>query len=370
MLTDAAVNSVQEAGPVARSPYTGPPVQYRDVSHAYTENLPFLLSQLKCSIVVSTYLTGNLVVVSAPQGRLTVSFHTFERPMGMAVRPGWLALGTRSQVWLLRNAPDVAARLEPRGRYDGCYLTRTSYFTGNIECHELAWVGDELWIVNTLFSCLCNCHPGYSFEPRWRPPFVSDLAPEDRCHLNGMAVDDGKVRYVTAMGETNVRQGWRAVKLGGGCLIDVATGQTVVRALTMPHSPRVVAGQVYLLHSGLGQLVAVDPATGQCQTVVQLPGYTRGLAVHGPLAFVGVSKLRGTSMLQGVPIAAHPEQLKCGFAVIDLRSGQPMAHFEFTSGIDELFDIQVLPDCTLPFVSGPLAERDGGQPLWTVPASN
>jgi uncharacterized protein (TIGR03032 family) len=321
--------------------------------------------------LLSTYQTGNLVIVSAPQGQLTVSFHTFERPMGLALRPGWLAVGARTQVWFLRSVPDVAAKLEPRGRYDVCYLTRAAHFLGDLQCHELAWVstggGQELWIVNTLFSCLCTAHPAYSFAPRWRPPFVSALAPEDRCHLNGLAVADGTVRYVTALAETDSPQGWRSVKAGGGCVIDVASGQTVRRGLTLPHSPRLAGGRLLLLHSGVGQLVTLDLADGRLETVAELPGYTRGLALHGDLAFVGLSKVRASSALAGVPIAAQPDRLRCGVAVVDLATGQVRAHFEFLSGIDELFDVQVLPGVASPFLSGPLADRDSGQPLWTVP---
>jgi uncharacterized protein (TIGR03032 family) len=342
-------------------------METRDIGHAYSENLPSLLAELKCSLLLSTYQTGNLVVVSAPDGQPSLTYHTFDRPMGLATKPDWLALATRNQVWFLRNAPDIAAKLEPRGQYDSCYLARGSHFTGNIQCHEMAWIGSDLWLVNTLFSCLCTCHPAYSFEPRWRPRFISALAAEDRCHLNGLAAAEGKARYVTALGETDTPQGWRPGKAGGGCLIDVATSETVVRSLTMPHSPRLADGRVYLLDSGLGRLVTADPANGQVESIAQLPGYTRGLSIHGHLAFVGLSKIRATSSLAGVPIAAHPEGLKCGVAVVDLRSGQVTASFEFSSGIDELFAVQVLPDSARPLVSGPLADRDGGQTLWTVP---
>lgn len=352
------------AGPTA---YPGPLVQSRDITFAYSENLPSLLAERHCSLLVSTYLTGNLVVLAAEQGKLVPSFHTFERPMGLAVKPGWLAVGTRTQVWYLRSAPDIAAKLAPPGRYDSCWLTRASHYTGNVQCHELAWIDEEPWLVNTLFSCLSTCHPAYSFAPRWRPPFVSALAPEDRCHLNGLAVADGKVRYVTALGETDTPQGWRPAKASGGCLLDVASGQTVVRGLAMPHSPRVLDGKVFVLESGRGRLVTVEPGSGQLATVVELPGYTRGLAVQGGLAFVGLSKVRTTSALQGVPIAAHPERLKCGVVALDLAAGRPVAHFEFTSGIDELFDVQVLPGSSFPYLSGPLADRAGSPSLWTVP---
>src|SRR5262249_2106937 len=150
----------------------------------------------------------------------------------------------------------------------------------------------ELWIVNTLFSCLCAPHASYSFAPRWRPPFVSALVAEDRCHLNGLAVADGQARYVTALAETDSARGWRPVKVGGGRVIAVASRATIARGLTMPHSPRLVGGRLLVLHSGLGRLVTVDPASGRLETVADLPGYTRGLAIHGSLAFVGLSKVR------------------------------------------------------------------------------
>ena len=354
----------------------GPVLTTREVQWSYSEGLPSLLAQTKSSLLISTYQTGHLVVVSAPQGQLSVSFHTFERPMGIAVRPGWLVVGTRTQVWSLRDFPDVAARFKPPGRHDACYLTRFSHFTGDIHCHELAWVttptatgGEgrlELWIVNTLFSCLCATHASYSFAPRWQPPFITSLAPEDRCHLNGLAVADGKPRYVTALAETNTHQGWRPVKLGGGCVIDVLTNQTLCRGLTMPHSPRLVGERLFFLQSGLGELVTVDRSNGQVQTVAQLPGYTRGLAIHDNLAFIGLSKVR-TSAREVLPIATGGQDLKCGFAVVDLRTGLTVASLDFTSGIEELFDVQILPGVSSPFVSGPFADRGPGTPIWTVP---
>ena len=307
-------------------------------------------------MLLSTHTTGNIVVLSAAQQKLSVSFHPFERPMGMAVRPGWLLVGTRTQVWSLRNTPEVAARLESQGGYDAYYLPRFSHFTGNIQCHELAWLEParrradtsapnkpELCIVNTLFSCLCTVHAAFNFVPRWKPAFVTDLVPEDRCHLNGVAVAGGKPRFATALAETDRTQGWRAMKAGGGCVIDVASNETVCRGLTMPHSPRLAGDRLLVLHSGLGELVTVEPASGRWETIAALPGYTRGLAIRGTLAVVGLSKVRAGSSQDGVPIAARPEQLKCGFAVVDLNTGGVLAHFEFVSGIDELFDIQVLP---------------------------
>ena len=365
-----AGNSVSSAGPA---------MEARTIRYEYSESLPSVLEQLNGSLLLSTHTTGNIVVLGTVQGKLTVTFHTFERPMGMAVRPGWLLVGTRTQVWSLRNAPDVAAEIKPRGHYDACYVPRFSHFTGNIQCHELAWGepglagrpsaanNPELWIVNTLFSCLCAVHTAFHFAPRWRPPFVTALVPEDRCHLNGLAMAGGQPRFATALAETDRNQGWRTLKVGGGCVIDVVSNETVCRGLTMPHSPRLVGDRLLVLHSGLGELITVEPAGGRWETIATLPGYTRGLAIQGTLAFVGLSKVRAGSAQDGVPIAARPEQLKCGFAVVDLNTGVVLARFEFVSGVDELFDIQVMPETRSPFLAGPFADRGPDQQVWTLP---
>jgi uncharacterized protein (TIGR03032 family) len=289
--------------------------------------------------------------------------------MGVAVAPDALAVGTRSEVWFARSAPDIAPKLEPRGRFDACYLTRVCHLTGDVQTHEAAWVGGELWLVNTLFSCLCTPHERYSFAPRWRPPFVTALVPEDRCHLNGLALADGRPAYVTAVAETDTAQGWRASKGTTGCLIDVTSGQTVVRGLCMPHSPRVSGGRVYLLDSGTGRLVTADVGSGRVETVAALPAFTRGLAVYGSLAFVGLSRIRPTSDMRGLPVADRPESLKCGLAVVDLARGGVAAQLEFSSPVDEVFDVQLLPGVRCPFLAGPHADRERGHPLWTVPPS-
>jgi uncharacterized protein (TIGR03032 family) len=246
-------------------------------------------------------------------------------------------------------------------------LTRASTYTGEIQGHELAWAGDDLWIVNTAFSCLCTLIPGHSFEPRWWPRFISALAPEDRCHLNGMAMAGGRPKYVTMLAETDAPQAWRPVKATGGCLVDVPSGETVARGFAMPHSPRVHQGRVWLLHSGLGRLVMVDPATGRWDDVAELPGYTRGMAMLGPYAFIGLSKIRETSTFGGIPIADRRDELKCGIGAIDLRTGRLAAHLEFVKGVDEIFDVVALPGSLAPMLSGPHPDLDGGRPIWTVP---
>jgi uncharacterized protein (TIGR03032 family) len=355
-----------DASPIAPAHNDAPPT--REVRHEYTRNLPALLNQLGVSLLVSTYQAGKVVAVGVAQGDLTLSYHNFERAMGLAVKPDCVAVGARAQVWFLKSAPDIAPRIEPAGGHDACFLTRSSHFTGEVQAHELAWAGDELWLVNTAFSCLCTLDGQHSFVPRWRPPFVTALAAEDRCHLNGLAMEKGVPKYVTAMAETDTAAGWRPDKVKTGCLIDVASGQTVARGFAMPHSPRVHSGRVWLLHSGAGQLVLIDPASGKTQTVTELPGYTRGLAMHDRFAFVGLSKIRETSTFGGMPIAERQPELKCGVGVVDLTSGRLVGHLEFVTGVEEIFDVQVLP-ARCPVLSGAYPHLDSGAPIWVVPRS-
>jgi uncharacterized protein (TIGR03032 family) len=339
----------------------------REIRHEYTHSLPALLSQLGVSLLVSTYQAGKVAAVGVVGGELTLSYHNFERAMGLAVKPDGVAVAARAQVWFLRGAPDIAPRVEPAGRHDACFLTRSSHFTGEVQAHELAWAGDELWLVNTAFGCLCTLDAPHSFVPRWRPPFLTALTADDRCHLNGLAMAEGAPKYVTALAETDTSQGWRANKARSGCLIDVASGQTVARGFAMPHSPRVHGGRVWMLHSGAGQLVLIDPANGKAETVTELPGYTRGLALYDRFAFVGLSKIRETSTFGGMPIAERRPELKCGVGVVDLTTGRLVAHLEFVTGVEEIFDVQVVPSVRCPVLSGPYASLDGAAPIWTVP---
>jgi uncharacterized protein (TIGR03032 family) len=345
----SALTAPPRQQPAARNAAPAPAVPFHYVQ---TDSFPALLKQLAASLVVTTYQANKLLVVREFQGGLSTLVRTFERPMGLARDGRRLALCIRNQVWMLHNAPDIAPRLEPAGQHDACYLPRSCHVTGDVAGHEVAWAGDELWLVNTRFSCLCTLHPDYSFVPRWRPPFITSLAAEDRCHLNGLAMIDGWPKYVTALGTTDTAGGWRADKPRGGCLIDVSSEEIVVRGLSMPHSPRWHDGRLWLLESGTGQLVLVEPATGRRQRVAELPGFTRGLALAGPYAFVGLSKIRQTSAMDGVPLAERREQLKCGVAVVDLRSGQVIALLEFQTAVEEIFDVQLLPGLRFPEVIG------------------
>lgn len=316
----------------------------------HTANFPAILTELGVSLVVSTYQAGKLILVRPDGDKLNTHFRNFPSPMGVAFEPMTqrLAVGTRHQVWEFHNQHRVAPKLEPKGRCDAAFLPRECHFSGDIRIHEIAWIGGEIWAVNTRFSCLCTFDQAHSFVPRWRPPFISALAPEDRCHLNGMAVIDGQIRYLTCLGLTDSAGGWRENKASGGCLLEMPTGRVLIDGLSMPHSPRRYRGRHYLLESGIGAISEMDPAGGSTRVIQKLPGFTRGMDFFGNLAFVGLSQVRESAIFSGIPLVDEIAERSCGVWVIDLNSGNVVAFLKFEGAVQEIFAVQVLPGIRFP----------------------
>ena len=344
-----AAPHASESPETADEPDDGKP----EFSYVHSQGFAEAMRAMNATLWISTYQAGKLAVFRSHGGRISMLPRTFDKAMGLAVDPQRIALATRYQIWQLRNEPILAPRIKPHDTHDACFVPRTSHVTGNIDAHEIAWSADgELWIVNTQFCCLCTLDPQYSFVPRWRPPFVSELKREDRCHVNGLAMENGRPKYVTAFSETDAKEAWREHKRDGGCLIDVDSGEVVTRGMSMPHSPRLFDGKLWVLDSGNGQLCLVDKSNGKRETVAELPGYTRGLAFSGRWAFVGLSKIRETAVFGGVTIAEKLDERKCGVWVVDVPSGQPVGFVDFQKTVSEIFDVQVLPGIRFPAIIG------------------
>ncbi len=310
----------------------------------FTSNFPGILNQLNISLAVSTYQAGKVILVRADGEQLNTHFRTFHKPMGIAADQQRLTIGGANTVWYYRNVPAVAPKLEPNGRHDAAYLPRRIHVTGDIDIHEMAYDEQgELWLVNTKFGALCTVDPDHSFNPRWRPHFLSGLAAEDRCHLNGLGMVDGRPKYVTALGETDTAGGWRANKKNGGILMDVTTNQILLRGLSMPHSPRVYGGHLWLLESGDGGVAIVDLDEGSWRNIIKLPGFTRGIDFVGPLAFIGLSQVRESAVFSGIPLVERLDERTCGVWVVNLQTAETVAFLRFEEGVQEIFAVSVLP---------------------------
>lgn len=345
------------------------PARGTEVRFTYSAEFPQVLADAGCSLLVSTYQAGQLVAVGTADGEVVFSFRGFDRAMGIAVGTDRIAVAGKGQIWSLPDHSELAAAIAPAGRYDKCWLPQSSAFTGEMQCHEIAWGkpydGEpDLWMVNTLFSCLAGLDPRYSFVPRWRPPFISRLAAQDRCHLNGLAMRDGSPAFVSVMAPTDEPGGWRKARNDSGAVLDIGSGEPVTRGLAMPHSPRWYDGMLFVLNSGMGRLEHVDLATGRREAVAAVPGYARGLAFHDGLAFIGLSKIRETAIFGGAPIAAYHDQLKCGIGVVELSTGNTVATLQFANGVEEIFDVQAVAGARCPSLGGSPGDPDQ---IWLLP---
>ncbi|HEX4524583.1 MAG TPA: TIGR03032 family protein [Casimicrobiaceae bacterium] len=318
------------------------------LASVHTSNLPDMLRELGASLLITTYQAGQLILARADGPTLNTHFVGFNKPMGLAVDRDRLLVGTDSGIREFRNVPAAAAKLDPPRRHDAVYVFRNHHVTANIDIHEMAFAGLECWYVNTLFSCLCTLDHDHSFVPRWRPRFITGLAPEDRCHLNGMAIVGGQPKFMTALAASDTPQGWRAHKKDGGVLIDYASREPIVRGLSMPHSPRWHRGRLWLLESGRGSLATVDLKSGKIETVARVPGFTRGLDFIGPLAFIGLSQLRETNAFTDIPITDDNSERLSGVWVVNVETGRTAAFLKFSRDVQEIFAVQALRGALFP----------------------
>jgi len=314
----------------------------------FTESFVRLLVQGRLTVAVSTYQAGQVVFLRAEAGKVNTHFCSFDRPMGIAARDNRLVIGTSNEIFEFRNTPAVAPKVESRGTHDACFIPRSVHYTGNIDIHELDFAGDQLWFVNTRFSCLCTLDLDHSFVPRWRPPWVSAYAVDDRCHLNGLAVVDGRPRYVTALGTTDTAGGWRDAKNAGGVLYDVVREKVLADRLSMPHSPRWYRDRVWFLESGHGSLSYYDPTSAKTVRLAQVPGFTRGLDFIERYALVGLSQVRETNTFDGIPITEDGADRRSGVWIIDIETGETVGLLRFGDAVEEIFAVKILPGMTFP----------------------
>ncbi|MGD8175084.1 TIGR03032 family protein [Marinimicrobium sp. ARAG 43.8] len=366
-----------------------------DFSCQYSSNLPAVLKAFNVSLAFTSYQTSRLMLVRTDGERLDVNFKRFPRPMGLAVTDRGLTLGIFTQIvqfqredGLLQQIKQPLKRIEedrtaPRlkkdtdeaeeeplekaymeaqhapvdDRVDRCFITRSTHYTGMINTHDIAWGTDGLWVVNSSFSCLSTLDANASFIPRWKPYFISRLAPEDRCHLNGMTLKDGKPAFVTTFSTYDQPGRWRDGPGATGTLMSVAQNEILLDGLTMPHSPYWYQGAVYYCNSGLGEICRYDPATGKNEVLAEVPGFTRGVDFIGSIMVVGLSRIRQSHIRKPAPLAKKYDETHSGLWFFNLEDGCEIGRITFTGNVDQIYDVAVIDHCTFPEVIEPSHPR-------------
>jgi uncharacterized protein (TIGR03032 family) len=297
------------------------------------------LTSHKIGLAATTYQTGKLLLFGQRAGQLSVFERTFNRCMELWADGPTMWMSTIYQLWRFSDALDPGSNYSG---YDRLYVPRIGHTTGDLDVHDVAVdAAGRLVFVATKFNCLATLDPQRSFAPLWHPPFISRLAAEDRCHLNGLALEGGHPRYVTAVGTGDVVDSWRDRRHDGGVVIDLRTNRTVASGLSMPHSPRVHRGRLWVLNSGTGEFGYVDG--GKFTPLTFCPGYLRGLAFVGDFAVVGLSRPRHDKTFSGLPLdaalARRGAEARCGLQVIDLHTGYVVEWVRIEGQVSELYDV-------------------------------
>lgn len=343
------------AAPQAQAPKRPLDLMNLKVEKSCSRGLSGWLAANRISLAISSYQSGRLYLVGSDrQGRVSFFERIFERAMGVVGNAQRIYLGGLYQLWRFENIlrPNEVIHQQ----FDKCYVPRNAQTIGDLDIHELGIrKNGKVVFVNTKYSCLAELSQTHSFKAIWKPDFISKLAPEDRCHLNGLAMVDGEPRYVTAVCRSDTVDGWRDRRHDGGVVIDITTNEIVCEGLSMPHSPRWANGKLWVLNAGTGHLGWVDFETKKFVPLAFVPGFARGLSIIGNVAAVGLSKPRN-QRFEGLQL---DEELRkrdaepwCGVQIISLANGDVTNWIRFEGDISEIFDLCFLPNVRNPMVVG------------------
>lgn len=313
------------------------------------------LNEQNASLACTTYQAGKVFLLGVnEQQKLSTFERTLNRCMGMWSDGQTLYISTLYQLWRFENALHPG---QSSNGYDRVYVPQVGYITGDLDIHDIAVQSDgRIVFANTLMSCLSRVSQTHSMTPCWQPPFITKLAVEDRCHLNGLAMKDGNVAYVSCISKSNVADGWRDRRTTGGIIIDVNSNEIVAENLSMPHSPRWYKGRLWLLNSGTGEFGYINLENGSFEPITFCPGYLRGLSFIGDYAIIGSSLPRDNQTFNGLALndklKEYDAEARCGLFIVNLNTGDVPHWARITGTITELYDVTVLPGVKRPSIVG------------------
>ena len=330
------------------------------IEYSVSPGLSRRLAGLGISFAFTSYQSNLLYMVGRnAQGGVNIHQSVMPKPMGLCMDgQGGLTLSAHHQIMRFRNVLEPEQRIN--NTFDACYIPRVVNITGQLDAHDVGIDRDGRAIfINTRYNCIATTSERHSFAELWRPPFVSALVDEDRCHLNGLAMEDGQPRYATAVSASDTIDGWRDRRADGGIVMDVQGNRIICRGLSMPHSPRMHRGELWLLNSGSGELgVVKNPASGEAEFEPRVfcPGFLRGLAFCGDYALVGLSKPR-YKRFEGLALDKKLQQADsepwCGIQIIDLNTHTCVDWLRIDGQLNELYDLEVIPGFATPMAIAP-----------------
>jgi len=311
-----------------------------------------LLADLNVQLVVTREYEHLLVTIGVDERRLpSQSFFPIPHPSGLALRGDTLFVAST------RNPNQVFEFKAVAG--DGPWATdgaptmvpvRSTMLPGRFYLHDLAFVGGVLHAnavglnsVVRLEEALRGGTPSVVWWPRCVE--VNGRAVTDRNYIQLNSIAAGESLETSCFSATadrmsTRRPGHRNFPVDKrGVIFAGKTGEPVLRGLTRPHTARFHGGRLWVDNSGYGE---VGFAEGQqFVALAKLPGWTRGLAFHRDVVFVGTSKVipRFYRYAPGLDLAGSC----CGVCAVDVRSGRTLGAIVWPDG-NQIFAVEAVSD--------------------------
>jgi len=308
------------------------------------------LLENKCSIVISCYRKHKLFCLGVQgNGEVSTYFLNTLRPMGLVAHNNMLISSSLGNI--TTYVADSDENHKEWGYFDSIYRPTHVYLSADSDVHDLRIdpATSSIYYVSALFNCICTPSTTKSFNVYWTPPWITkdkhgNPPCEDRCHLNGMALFEGKPRFVTACCISDYHQAWREHQ-GEGVVYDILEETIVAHGLWAPHSPNWYRNQLWIAEAGTGQFGYVDLDTRKFVPKKFVPGFIRGITFFKNFALVNTSMDRHDVAFKDIPLGdilqKENRSVRAGVHVIDMDTpGLDIKHwFEFLDPKTELYDI-------------------------------
>lgn len=284
------------------------------------------------NLAISFYMDHSLAVWNSETENLVEV--PIQRPMGMGFTDDGLYLGSRYGIsWFDR----IYYNKEDKW----LYRQDLTKYLGFIDCHELVIFNEQPIFANTLFSCLASVALTHDFSIFYQPGFIKNIIPEDHSHLNGIALENGLPRYITCFSPNN-RPGFKSWKDKPltGCVWDLVSDRPVIDNLALPHSPRIIDGDLFVCDSGRGRVLR--RSGDELEAIANLRSFTRGMIATDDYIIVATSKIRENACNPQIDKSLLTEN-KCGIHFCDRHNFKLVESYYFEDK-KEIFDFQLIPE--------------------------
>lgn len=329
------------------------------------------LEQGGSTLVVTREYEHLVVALAVVSGRPRLSYLRLPHPSGLAVDTAHGVLhvaSTRNPNVVFDFAPATAAltrngEAAPKGPPAPLVPAGARYLPGCLYLHDLAMVGSRLLANAVALNAVVELPPRGGFRPVWWPRSIDapggPRTERNYLQLNSIA-SGGSLRRsffsASAAAPSARRPGQLHFPVDKrGVIFSGRTRDVVATGLTRPHSARLFDGELWVDNSGYGEVGRI--VAGRFEPVLRLPGWTRGLASAGGIAFVGTSRV--------IPRFRHyapgldAERSETAVHAVDLAHGRVLGSLTWARG-NQIFAIEPLgglSSCGFPYAPGERLER-------------